>query len=207
MVSQKQKLLAAGASLAVGFGLALLFRRPVREVVVERPAPPTQAAAAVLPTTLAAMRAATMPPVAVAPSLDGLFSPLAPLPATTAGLSMPVDSPLAELPAAAAVTPPAPSPETASDPAGVSSAALNGRPVYSPLDGEPDGESDAEAASPYRIHVIQEGDSLEKLAERYLDDRGRSLELFDLNRDVLDNPHLLRLGAELRIPVPPAEGD
>jgi nucleoid-associated protein YgaU len=44
---------------------------------------------------------------------------------------------------------------------------------------------------------------LEKLAQRYLGDEGRALELFDLNREQLANPHLLPIGAELRIPVPP----
>ncbi len=53
------------------------------------------------------------------------------------------------------------------------------------------------------VHVVHNGDTLEKLAERYLGDVGRALELFDLNRDQLANPHLLPIGAELRIPVPP----
>ena len=49
-------------------------------------------------------------------------------------------------------------------------------------------------------HVVQNSDTLEKLAKRYLGDEGRALEIFDLNRDVLDNPHLLPINAELRIP-------
>ena len=52
-----------------------------------------------------------------------------------------------------------------------------------------------------RIHVVHEGDSLERLAKRYLDDAGRAMEIFELNRQVLANPHLLPLGAELRIPA------
>lgn len=53
------------------------------------------------------------------------------------------------------------------------------------------------------IHVVVNGDTLEKLAERYLHDSGRSLEIFDLNRDQLSNPHLLPIGVELRVPVDP----
>ena len=53
------------------------------------------------------------------------------------------------------------------------------------------------------IHIVHNRDTLEKLAERYLGDAGRALELFDLNRDQLTNPHLLPIGAELRIPVSP----
>jgi nucleoid-associated protein YgaU len=59
-----------------------------------------------------------------------------------------------------------------------------------------------QAAEPEaRIHVVHQGDSLDRLAKRYLDDEGRALEIFDLNRDVLENPHLLPIGAELRIPA------
>lgn len=53
---------------------------------------------------------------------------------------------------------------------------------------------------PHRTHVVHEGDSLERLAERYLGDAGRAIEIFDLNREVLANPHLLTLGTELKIP-------
>jgi nucleoid-associated protein YgaU len=54
-----------------------------------------------------------------------------------------------------------------------------------------------------RTHVVHAGDSLESLAERYLGDEARALELFDLNRGVLENPHLLPIGAELTIPLSP----
>jgi nucleoid-associated protein YgaU len=56
------------------------------------------------------------------------------------------------------------------------------------------------AEAPARTHIVHEGDSLERLAERYLGDAGRAVEIFDLNRDILENPHLLRIGAELKIP-------
>ncbi len=50
------------------------------------------------------------------------------------------------------------------------------------------------------MHVVHEGDSLDRLAKRYLGDEARALEIFDLNRDVLANPHVLAIGIELRIP-------
>ncbi|MCA9232273.1 MAG: hypothetical protein KDA57_16620 [Planctomycetales bacterium] len=53
------------------------------------------------------------------------------------------------------------------------------------------------------IHIVHNTDTLEKLAERYLGDAGRALEIFDLNRELLSNPHLLPIGAKLRIPVQP----
>jgi nucleoid-associated protein YgaU len=68
--------------------------------------------------------------------------------------------------------------------------------------GSPRGASSSIPVSPpaERIHVVHEGDNLDRLAMRYLGDAGRALEIFDLNRDVLENPHLLPLGVELKIP-------
>jgi len=82
--------------------------------------------------------------------------------------------------------------------------AANGRPTYSTAAGGTGAvgsvdESD-EAPTP-RMHVVHNGDTLGRLAKRYLGDEGRALEIFDLNRDVLSNPHLLPIGAELRIPA------
>jgi nucleoid-associated protein YgaU len=51
-----------------------------------------------------------------------------------------------------------------------------------------------------RIHIVHDGDSLERLAKRYLGDESRALEIFDLNRGTLENPHWLPIGAELRLP-------
>ncbi len=73
------------------------------------------------------------------------------------------------------------------------------RPAYPTA--EQDRRFDAEEHRPREVrHVVQNSDTLEKLAKRYLGDEGRALEIFDLNRDVLDNPHLLPIDAELRIP-------
>ena len=55
---------------------------------------------------------------------------------------------------------------------------------------------------PPRTHKIVDGDSLAALAERYLGDGGRYLELFELNRDVLPHPDLLPIGVELKLPSP-----
>jgi nucleoid-associated protein YgaU len=54
---------------------------------------------------------------------------------------------------------------------------------------------------PEQTHVVHPGDSLERLAKRYLGDEGRAIEIFDLNREILENPHLLPIGAELKIPI------
>jgi len=51
-----------------------------------------------------------------------------------------------------------------------------------------------------RTHLIVDGDTLFYLAERYLGNGERYLEIFEANRDVLSDPDLLVLGALLRIP-------
>jgi nucleoid-associated protein YgaU len=51
-----------------------------------------------------------------------------------------------------------------------------------------------------RRHKIRDGDTLESLSLRYLDDEGRSSEIYDANRSVLNDPALLPIGAELTIP-------
>lgn len=51
-----------------------------------------------------------------------------------------------------------------------------------------------------RTHVVVDGDSLAKLADRYLDDPTLENEIFRLNRDVLTDPAVLPIGVELRIP-------
>ncbi len=51
-----------------------------------------------------------------------------------------------------------------------------------------------------RTHIIVDGDSLARLAGRYLDDPRRGNEIYELNRHVLSDPELLPIGAELAIP-------
>ncbi len=58
-------------------------------------------------------------------------------------------------------------------------------------------------------HRIADGDTLSKLAERYLGRGDRYLEIYDLNREVLASPDLLPIGVVLKIPprvVEPSAG-
>jgi len=50
-------------------------------------------------------------------------------------------------------------------------------------------------------HQIRDGDSLEKLAEKYLGSRSMAESIFHANRDVLDSPDLLPIGTTLKIPT------
>ena len=50
-------------------------------------------------------------------------------------------------------------------------------------------------------HRVIDGDTLPSLAQRYLGSPTRAREIFDANRDVLSDPELLPIGAELKIPL------
>lgn len=60
--------------------------------------------------------------------------------------------------------------------------------------------ADHELADEPESHVVVDGDSLERLAGRYLDDPHRGAEIYNLNRDVLTSPDVLPIGVELKIP-------
>ncbi len=51
-----------------------------------------------------------------------------------------------------------------------------------------------------RTHKVVDGDSLDTLAERYLNDAARAAEIYQMNRDVLSSPLVLPIGVELNIP-------
>jgi nucleoid-associated protein YgaU len=51
-----------------------------------------------------------------------------------------------------------------------------------------------------RSHIVIDGDSLQRLAARYLKDPARANEIYEANRELLANPDLLPIGVELIIP-------
>jgi nucleoid-associated protein YgaU len=57
------------------------------------------------------------------------------------------------------------------------------------------------------VHKIRDGDTLSALAQRYLGSPARAVEIFDANREVLSNPELLPIGAELKIPPREPQGE
>lgn len=54
--------------------------------------------------------------------------------------------------------------------------------------------------APQQTHKVVDGNTLPQLAEQYLGRADRYLEIFEYNRDVLQSPDVLPIGAELRIP-------
>ena len=52
----------------------------------------------------------------------------------------------------------------------------------------------------YGRYTVQPGDTLSKIAQRYLDKANRYPEIFELNKDVLKNPDLIHPGQVLKLP-------
>ncbi len=52
----------------------------------------------------------------------------------------------------------------------------------------------------YGIYEVKSGDSLSKIAKKYLGSARRYMEIFNLNKDQLTNPDLIRVGQKLKIP-------
>jgi nucleoid-associated protein YgaU len=50
------------------------------------------------------------------------------------------------------------------------------------------------------MYHLRDGDTLEKLAERYLGSRDRAIEIYEANREVLPKPDLLPVGTAITIP-------
>lgn len=173
MVPRKPKLIAAAAVLVVGLGLAWPWRRG------------DSIPASVLPIATPSTSFGSVPaPQMASPQVSAEPESVS---ATTIGMSG--SPPPAELASAGA------SPQL------VTIAKLAPRELNHPA-----AIGTAEASLPpselqERMHVIHAGDSLERLAQRYLGDQGRAVEIFDLNRQVLENPHILPIGTELKIPL------
>jgi len=56
-------------------------------------------------------------------------------------------------------------------------------------------------ANEYRTYTVRAGDSLYRIAGRLLGNSSRWGEIFELNRDIITNPRMLRIGWQLRIPA------
>ena len=64
------------------------------------------------------------------------------------------------------------------------------------------GEAIAEAAAKEAetIYVVKSGDTLSGIAKSVYGNAGRWREIFEANKDVIENPNLIRPGWKLRIP-------
>jgi nucleoid-associated protein YgaU len=58
----------------------------------------------------------------------------------------------------------------------------------------------AERKDIHGVHTVASGDTLSKLAKRYLGDAGAYMKIFEANKDILKDPNLIKVGQELKIP-------
>lgn len=225
-MSRARKLLMAGLVLAVGFGMAWPFRKTGENINqasiavvprLEQSQQPDSVASVHQPLAFPHLRGEAQPHSQPLP----MGSPAPHVVAKTTGMAdknvpTKVHRPsasfdLANHPALAGsptaqppspVTPPVPTkqqtPFKGYLPSQIQKDLADARPAYATA--TPATIAPSEHPNDIR-HVVQNSDTLEKLAKRYLGDESRALEIFDLNRDILDNPHLLPINAELRIPA------
>ena len=63
---------------------------------------------------------------------------------------------------------------------------------------EPVAEEPPEAGG--RVHEVVPGDTLGGIAKTYFGNAGAYMKIFEANRDILDNPNLIKVGQKLQIP-------
>lgn len=61
-------------------------------------------------------------------------------------------------------------------------------------------EPDTGSTHGVRIHEVVAGDTLGALAQKYYGKASSYMTIFEANRDILDNPDLIKVGQKLRIP-------
>lgn len=199
-MTRQRKLLTATCILGLGFVLAWPFRRPANHnayqpLSEDRPSEP--------------LRASNGDPIVAVPVREPAATVAQPMVPTVAHMASTAEVPalssshqkmtgfdLANHPALAEVY----------DPIRVDTTAPQAESVTRPAYSTAAEQLDTSTSTAWRDevkHIVANGDTLEKLAKRYLNDAGRAMEIFDMNRDQLNNPHLLPIGVELRVPVSP----
>lgn len=71
--------------------------------------------------------------------------------------------------------------------------------VAEPVAAAPKPEAAPEPAEE-QVHVVVSGDTLSKIAKKYYGDAKLYPKIFEANRDILDDPNMIRVGQKLRIP-------
>ncbi|MGO8690618.1 MAG: LysM peptidoglycan-binding domain-containing protein [Thermoguttaceae bacterium] len=182
-MEQRVKIAVAAGVLLVGTVVALLFRRDP---------PPPAAPAPATSGELILRKHVAAPPVAADPTWP---------PGGGCEGSQSAPAGAQEPPRAVTIVTPS---ETAAGPPDLArsypDAGLPGSSRWGISMGQVLPETAAPEVAP-RIHTIVDGDSLAALAERYLGAKEAAGAIFAANRDVLSDPQILPIGAELKIPA------
>ncbi len=65
---------------------------------------------------------------------------------------------------------------------------------------EPAAGTPTDAWDATQWHEVQPGDTLSKIAQKYYGDSSLYQQIFEANRDTLQDPNLIKVGQKLRIP-------
>jgi len=63
----------------------------------------------------------------------------------------------------------------------------------------PPADADDEPATE-RYHMVAAGDTLGHIAQKYYGKASEYMKIFEANRDILDDPNLIKVGQKLKIP-------
>jgi LysM repeat protein len=58
----------------------------------------------------------------------------------------------------------------------------------------------AEKSDIYGYYTVESGDTLSKLAKHFLGDTNRYMDIFNINKDQLKDPDMIKVGQRLKIP-------
>jgi len=72
---------------------------------------------------------------------------------------------------------------------------------YSGWENEIAADIKVEKTDIYGIYTVKAGDTLSKIAKGHFGDAKRYMEIFNLNKDILTNPDLIKVGQKLKIPA------
>jgi nucleoid-associated protein YgaU len=71
---------------------------------------------------------------------------------------------------------------------------------YSNWENEVGADIRVERTDIYGMYTVQPGDTLSKLAKGHLGDPMKYMEIFNINKDILTNPDLIKVGQVLKLP-------
>ena len=72
--------------------------------------------------------------------------------------------------------------------------------TYSNWENEVGADIRVERTDIYGTYTVQPGDTLSKLAKGHLGDPMKYMEIFNINKDILTNPDLIKVGQVLKLP-------
>ncbi len=54
----------------------------------------------------------------------------------------------------------------------------------------------------FGVYAVQSGDTLSKIAKQHLGNAQAYMKIFDINKDVLKNPDMIKVGQQIKLPNP-----